>query len=343
MRLAADGLSYDPGMSGAARRARCLLPRLAALGWEPVLFVAERSREAYAGLTGVELVPLPVPAHPAPLRRLLGGPRMAAACRARQVGVFLTETPPAPLDLPCVLTVHDARMWEAPELLPAARRWWLRRTLPAALRRAAAVVTPSEATAAALRRVARVAPVVVQNGADHLPAAAPAPPRERFLLAVGPWDRRKNLPLLLRARALLREPPPLVLVGAPGTPLPAGTRAAAADDRQLADLYARAAVTVCPSAYEGYGLPLAEALRSGCPVVASDLPAHREVGGAAARYFPTLDAHACAQQIEQALAEPGPEGPRRAQALQFRWDDAARALDRVLRAAGGAPGPLSSR
>ncbi|TAH36851.1 MAG: glycosyltransferase family 1 protein [Planctomycetota bacterium] len=336
-RLAADGTAYDACMSGAARRAQCLLPLLAARGWEPLLFVAERSAPAFTGLPGVEIVALPVPAHPAPLRSALAGPRMAEACRQRNIRVFLTETPPAPRGVPFVLTVHDARLWDAPRLLSPGRRWWLRRTLPAALRAAAAVVTPSEATAARLRaHLPGIAPLVVRNGADHFPPPAQEEVRERFLLAVGPWDRRKNLELLLRAHALLQPPLPLLLAGEPGIRLPAGVHAVAADDARLVDLYRRAAVTVCPSAFEGFDLPLAEALAQGCPVAASDIPAHREVGGDAARYFAPDDPARALEVIRELLAHPGGAEPRLARALAFPWQEAAQALDALLRRQLGA-------
>jgi glycosyltransferase involved in cell wall biosynthesis len=74
-----------------------------------------------------------------------------------------------------------------------------------------------------------------------------------------------------------------------------------ADDRTLEWAYAEAACLVFPSIAEGFGLPIVEALSYGLPVLASDIPVHREVGGAAVEYFPLGDAEVLRRMIESRL------------------------------------------
>jgi len=333
-RLGVDGTSYDLQMSGAARRTSCLLPRLASRGWEPVLFVSQASAPAFRALPGVTVVPLRTPAHPAPLRRLLARRPMEEAIRELGITLFLTEIPPAPEGLPFVLNLHDTRAFDRPETLRPGRRLWLRRTLPEAVARAAAVIVPSAATAERVEAwFPQARPRVVPNGGDHFPVALRPPAREDFLLAVGPWDRRKNLPLLLEAHRRLAPRPPLVLAGLRRRPRGAAPEVEVGrpDDLELAGLYRRAAVTVCPSDWEGFGLPLAEALAQACPVVASDLPAHREVGGAAVRYFPSGSVEGLVRALEEVRRRPPSPALLLQQAGRHPWRLGAEALDQVLR------------
>ncbi len=343
-RIAVDGCSYGAAMSGSARRSRCLLPALARRGWRPVLFLNQTAAPAFADLPGVETVALPVPQLPGPLRqaavrRCLPGPFQELGCR-----LLLTETPPAPPGLPFLLTVHDTRAWDAPELLPAGRRWWMRRAIPPALRSAEAVMAVSEWSA---QRLAALSPSCrawrVRNGCDHLPAAtAPdagtAPP---LLLAAGPWGRHKGLDTLLEAYARLAAArpggaPALLLTGRTGRRLPPGVACREVSDEEMAGLLAGAAAAVRPSRFEGFDLPLGEALAAGCPVVASDLPVHREVAGDAAWFYPVGDAAALAAALQDCL-DAGPPARGRAveagrdRAAELSWDRAAAELDHRLR------------
>jgi glycosyltransferase involved in cell wall biosynthesis len=189
---------------------------------------------------------------------------------------------------------------------------------------------------------------------------------ERYLLFVGNREPRKNLPTLLAAyRELLaaagvrkgaqgarrpsrgipgagREPapgdlPPLVLVGPAGwgealdlagLPAEAVRTPGYLPEGDLARVVAGAAALVFPSWYEGFGLPALEALACGTPVVASDLPALREVLGDQAELVPPGDAAALADALARVLD--GPDGgparaARRARAAAFTWAACARA------------------
>jgi glycosyltransferase involved in cell wall biosynthesis len=249
------------------------------------------------------------------------------------------------------MTVHDATPWLHPEAVSTGMRVYYGPLYPQALARAAAVFTVSEASREDLVRTTKVPRGrvhVTPNGvAPEFFEASPAQhPRAPYLLAVGTVEPRKNLPALFDAfRALRREGRDLelVLVGrqgwgslvqppdlAPHLKLP-GVVA----DAELAALYAGAAVYVLPSLYEGFGLPLAEAMAAGAPCVASDLPALREVGGDAVRYADPNDPSSFTEAIAAAL-DARDETARlvaaaRERARRFRWEVTAEETLKVYR------------
>jgi glycosyltransferase involved in cell wall biosynthesis len=249
------------------------------------------------------------------------------------------------------VTVHDATPWLHPETVGLGMRWYYAPLFPQALGRAAAVFTVSEAARDDLVRTARVPPDrihVTPNGVDErfFEARAPEGPRAPYLLAVGTLEPRKNLPVLLDAfRALRAEGRDLelLLVGRRGwtDSLPVGDLAphvrllGAVSDAELSSLYAGAACYVLPSLYEGFGLPLAEAMAAGVPAVASDIPALREVGGETVRYADPHDAASFAAAIRAALDDRQGSQLRaaaaRGRARRFRWDACAEATLRVYR------------
>ena len=107
-------------------------------------------------------------------------------------------------------------------------------------------------------------------------------------------------------------------------------------DEELVRLYNEAVGFISPSLYEGFGLPLLEAMSCGCPVLASDIPASREVCGNAALYFDSHDTDAIRQAIvhfltlsdedRQALQTAGLENAKR-----FSWTDAAQAIINLVK------------
>jgi glycosyltransferase involved in cell wall biosynthesis len=134
---------------------------------------------------------------------------------------------------------------------------------------------------------------------------------DRYVLFVGESEPRKDLATLVRAMALLpqllRRTTALVIVGRANTyPGAVGSDVAIeimgyVSDKRLAALYAGAAVFVFPSRYEGFGLPILEAMYYGAPVIASDAASLPEAGGDAALYFPAGDASALARAMTTVL------------------------------------------
>ena len=233
---------------------------------------------------------------------------------------------------PLVVTVHDLAVWQAAWTLQDETRAALERDLPPAITRAAAVLTPSQTVRRELlaaggdARIPAAASIHVTPEASRLheapTAAQPAGVPERFVLHVGTIEPRKNVATLLAAWPVLRsmqpDAPPLVLCGRLGWRSDAIEddlqraaqdgwllRVGYAPDPVVRGLYAGASAVVCASIYEGFGLPLVEAMAAGTPVVCSDIPVFREVAGDAAAFVPPGDAAAWARTLARVVSDPG--------------------------------------
>ena len=227
---------------------------------------------------------------------------------------------------------------------------------------ARAVITPTETVRAELLERCGAPPGAVHavheaGRLDHVTAAEPPPDvPPRFVLHVGTIEPRKNVATLLdawpRLRAAMPDAPPLVLCGKFGWGRESieGELARAASegwlrqlgyapDETLRALYDRAALVVCPSHYEGFGLPLVEAMSAATPLVCSDIPVFREVAADAALFVPPDDATAWARVVGKLLSDPrrardlAARGSARARDFSWRrtaertlavWSDAAR-------------------
>jgi glycosyltransferase involved in cell wall biosynthesis len=234
------------------------------------------------------------------------------------------------------------------------------------------VIVPSESTKRDLLQLYRVPGLEakVEVVAEGLPAEADAGPLPEgvepgFVLFVGTVEPRKNIPRLLAAYRRLRgrhgtlpfiingRPgvPDLVIAGRPGWAYGDTLQRIAAepgvrylghvDEPTLAALYASASVLAFPSLYEGFGLPLLEAMARGLPAVVGEAGALPELALGAALTVDAEDEEAIASALERLLADEslrkklGEEGRRRAKG--YTWANAAdRTLD-VLRRAAGAP------
>jgi alpha-1,3-rhamnosyl/mannosyltransferase len=158
------------------------------------------------------------------------------------------------------------------------------------------------------------------------------PPKTPYFLFVGTLEPRKNLPMLLDAWRELRRrhTVDLVVAGrrradAPAIAKEPGLRLMGeVPDGKLAELYSGALALVCPSLYEGFGLPVLEAMQCGTGVIASSALA--ETGGGAAVYAD--DAGALANAMLQAVEHPGWAAERGALSLararEFSWERTAR-------------------
>jgi glycosyltransferase involved in cell wall biosynthesis len=238
-----------------------------------------------------------------------------------------------------VVTIHDLSYLRHPETVSAASARY-RELVPRSLARASVVVTPSATTAALLREAydVRVPVQVTPLGVGEQWAAARPPDdavRARlglpssYLLFVGTLEPRKDLRTLLAAHRLVPDAPPLVLVGAPGwgeqLDVSGCITPGFLTDDVLPSVVAGAAALVLPSRDEGFGIPVIEALAAGTPVVASDLPVLREVGGDVVTYAAAGDPAAFAAALQQVLAAPGDPAPRRTHASAYTWARCAEA------------------
>jgi len=148
-------------------------------------------------------------------------------------------------------------------------------------------------------------------------------------------EPRKNLHRLIEAFrfASISRECELVVVGRTGWgSQPTGVRLLShLSDQQLADCYAAARGVIIPSIYEGFGLPLIEALRMGTPVACSDLPVFHEVTGGDAIFFDPLDIGSIADALQRLAYShrAGEQAIRRARA--FTWDATAAALSALYR------------
>lgn len=259
---------------------------------------------------------------------------------------------------PQVLTVQNA--WYFTDSVRAFRRRKCSRGMRArvavesalarlSIRRADAVVAVSQSMRRAIEGdMGKVANLhVVPSAAPPLPAAAgrrASPPEGPYVLVVAHDDPHKDWDGLVATFIHHTDLPRLVVVGGSTSDrfgrLRARLEAAQADGRvnflgeiadrrRLGELYRGASCFVAHSYFESFGLTPAEALVYGVPVVATDIPAHREVCGPAARYYEPGRVDALADAL-RAVQEHGPADATAAPVSSRTWDDNAEELARVL-------------
>jgi glycosyltransferase involved in cell wall biosynthesis len=238
--------------------------------------------------------------------------------------------------VPTVVTVHDLAVFRHPDAFQRWTRSYAPLLVPRVLRAAHRVIAVSEFTASELEtllRVPREKIHVVPNAVDD--TFSPDGPRADgdYVLAVGTLEPRKNLARAIEAAARIGVD--LRVVGAPGW---GGVEARGAnvtwlgsvDDNELARQYRGALCVVYPSVYEGFGLPVLEAMACGAAVVTSAGGATAEVAGDAAVLIDPLDVGAIADGIEAAIAGRETLRPRGIErARRFSWDEAARLTQAV--------------
>lgn len=293
--------------------------------------------------------------------------RLFLGSLARRVGprlLHLPDPPGTPIDQrqPRIVTCHDliplvlAKQYLAP--VPGARTLqWLRDY--ARYRTAQRVIAISDATRRDLVEYVGVAPEridVVHSGVDHERFTAHEVEGERaevigrlgfdapFLLCLGASDARKNLPLLVRAFAQSGASREVMLVFA--GPISGKKRASLVeaaqssgvearilimgyiDDALLVALYRHCLAYVFPSSYEGFGLPILEAMACGAATLTSSLSALAEVAGDAALTLPSLEQDVLANGIARIVSDSALRAQLRARGLEhvkaFTWERCAR-------------------
>jgi glycosyltransferase involved in cell wall biosynthesis len=280
---------------------------------------------------GVE--PVALPARLQEWRMAWSLPRLLRRLRPA-VAHFQHALPPA-LPCPAVVTIHDLSFERDARGMGRADRLVFRVVVPRAARRAARVLAVSERTRddlVELYRVPRGRIVVTPHGVDE--AFRPDGEPDSYLLFVGAVHARKDP--LAAADAAVAVGLPLVVAGPErdaGLARQLRSRGARllgyVEKDELARLYRGAACVVLPSRYEGFGLPVLEAMASGTPVVAAPDAALREVAGDAAVFAAPADLPAA---IRRALADRdrlSAAGLERARA--FTWEETARRTAAVYR------------
>ena len=247
-----------------------------------------------------------------------------------------------------VNTIHDISPFVDSQYFSPVQRMYKRVLISYAIRKSSAIVTDSEFSRRQIiehfplkgSRVFVIPLGVTQgNGAVHHKADPP------YLVFVGNLERRKNLVRLVEAFRLLRErrhiPHRLVLAGKRGhgweeiqAAIERGGIRGFVDvpgyvsSKELARLYRSADLFVFPSLYEGFGLPVLEAMACGTPVACSNAASLPEVGGDAVEYFDPCNVEEMAAAIERVLDSPSLQAEMREkglrQAAKFTWEECAR-------------------
>ncbi len=270
---------------------------------------------------------------------------------------------------PAAVYVHDLAFRLRPAEVPWQQRAYLGTVLGPALRQAAAVLVPSETTRRDLLAAypvpgleGRLTVVAEGLSSPAAPGALPEGIEPGFILAIGTVEPRKNYPRLLAAYSRLRSRPgevPIVIGRHAGVPqlVIAGRQGWAygdtlrkiqtepgvrylghVDEPTLAALYESASVLAFPSLYEGFGLPLLEAMAHGVPAVISKSGALPELADGSAIEVDAEDVDAIAGGLEKLLSDAvlrttlGAAGMRRA--AGFTWTAAAATTLKVLRRIG---------
>ncbi|MDA0182659.1 glycosyltransferase family 4 protein [Solirubrobacter phytolaccae] len=239
-----------------------------------------------------------------------------------------------------VVVIHDAAPLRHPGWYSGAYAAFQRRILPLIARRARAVITVSEFSRDELRELLGVEAHVVYGGVD--PRFAPGEKAERpYVLCVASHTARKNLRALVpAAQALARQGVELRVAGghrpqfAAEEGLDALTLLGPVPDEALPALYAGALAFVLPSVYEGFGLPVLEAMAAGTPVVTTNVTALPETsGGAALLVEPDPEAlrHALLGLVGDETERARLRNMGLGRARQFSWERTARGVDAVVR------------
>jgi len=352
--------AYAPG--GISRYARHLAQALAPLlASETLTLVQHRHESAPVEVSGTRVYRAWTPPHHRLERWALGAELLPLKLELFHSTDFI---PPAWGARRMVITVHDLNFLYYPQYLTADARRYYNDQIAWAVTRADAILADSHATRRDLERLLHVDPARVT--VTHLAADAhfrPLPPEETqavlaryglepgYLLFVGTWEPRKNLPGLLEALAQLHargEQRILVIAGRPGWLYDdIFTRVQSlhlepwvrfieqVPGADLVGLYNGALLLAMPSFYEGFGLPALEALQCGTPVVVADRASLPEVVGVAGLLIdpddPTTIADACWRIIHDASLRAHLQTEGQDQVRAFTWEETARRTLEVYR------------
>jgi glycosyltransferase involved in cell wall biosynthesis len=383
VRVGVNLLWMDPGVVGGSEEYTVRLLRALAEhghpGVELTLFVNRRTPAAHPELVAAHpTVVAPVSGGARPVRIAMESTWLAVESRRRRLDVVHHPggTMPPVRTVPGMVTIHDLQPLSHPERFGPVKRRYIAVAAPRSLRSARLVVALTTFTADDAVERCGVDPDrirLVPAGIDD-PGPEPDPARvtevvaryrlegRRVLLYPAITYAHKNHETLVRATAAVVARHPdvvLVLTGAAGPTedlVVAAVQAHGLTDHvrrtgripagDLDVLYRLATAVAFPSAYEGFGLPVLEAMARGCPVVVADAGALPSVAGGAADVVGPFDAVGWAEALLAVLERPGhaahlsDEGRRRA--ADFPWSSSARALHAAYLDAAGRAGPQAS-
>lgn len=370
MRVLVDATAIPADRGGVGRYVDALLPELAALGLDLIVACQVRDAEGTARLVPAATV---VQAPSVVANRLarmaweqVGLPRLL-----RRTGAQLLHSPhytmPLSAGVPVVVTLHDATFFSDPELHSGVKSRYFRAATRTAVRRAAGLIVPSQATRDEVLRYVGGCEAdfqVARHGVDPS-VFRPVDEAEknrvrstldlgtsRYIGFLGTLEPRKNVPALIRGwvKAVegLDDPPALVLAGGPGwddevgpvlEAVPAHLHARRTGYLPIEDVpgfLGGAEVVAYPSLGEGFGLPVLEAMSCGAAVLTTRVLSLPEVGGDAVEYCGTNDA-SIAEGLRGLLTDPARRRELSVAAVSrastFTWAAAARAhLDAFERA-----------
>ncbi len=244
-----------------------------------------------------------------------------------------------------IMTVHDLSFLFNRSWFSSAYYWWYRIMTPLAIRTSRHIITVSQFSK---QEIMRFYPFIkddkisvvygaVDNTRFHRISSTPLS-ESPFALAVSSIDPRKNFPMLVNAFEAI-EGCQLYIVGKQNhvfsqqNGLDKGVSnvkfLGRVSDEELKRLYNQAVCFIFPSIYEGFGLPLLEAMTCGCPILASDIPVFREVCGDTAIYFDPYDETSIRNSIEHFLSL-GKEEKKKLQIAgyehvqRYSWEQSAR-------------------
>lgn len=272
---------------------------------------------------------------------------------------------PGPSAVPAIPVIYDMSITRHAETHPLERRRIMAPMYEQA-RRAPFVHTISEFSKREIVELIGIPEERVVIAYPGVSAAYLAPPRDvpgtlarfgvapgAFCLTVSTIEPRKNLKTLVAAFARLppraRQAMPLCVVGAKGwgdIDLPQGAAELLREgtlrflgyvsEDELAALYATCKVMLYPSIYEGFGMPIVEAMALGAPVIASDAASMPEAAGGHGRLVPPLDVDAWTNGLADAVDDTAERvdlavAARRAHAATFSWDQSAKVVQGIYR------------
>lgn len=363
LRIAVDATTWAPARTGVGLYTERLLRAWQQLAYGDQLLLLTNRFADTAAASGLQVYGPAMPVRALWLQTAMPLQLLRFAPDVAFFPNYLAPLLPLP-HIPYVLTVHDLAVFLYPETFTFKKRVLQRAALPWLVRRAAAIVVPSENTRRDLLRLLPTDPakvVVTPLAAPPDIGEAPSPELvgqvrrdlglpERYLLSVGTLEPRKNVVRLIEAFERIATEfgdVQLVIAGGKGWRDEDISRALRRPELkarivsvgyvtpdQLKVLYHQALALCYPSLYEGFGLPVVEAMACGTPVLTSRGSSLDEVAGTAALAVDPLDVGAIAAGIRQMLADPELRQRMRVQGLaragELSWQRTAEQTRQVI-------------